>query len=278
MTAELGYSAAAKTVGWLLTELEAALEKLPAEAFVDRAFVRHACATRVPTVDEIALAINGLVGLGVLRPAEHGYALDTAAFIGTRDYRRGFKEGMAAAVQASESPLPTLCMAVPPGLPRTFKQTIADAAADLRAGIVNVIASARDRLVLASPFWDVATACDIGELARRRAEAGVKVDILGRSDATDDAMSYLNGLFAECDDVRVFRWYEPIPTRESVTTFHFKAVIADDGARAYVGTANLTHSGLRSTMELGFIVGGPQGRAVARIVDSVISISQRVGP
>jgi hypothetical protein len=278
MTAERRYSAAVKTVGWLVMELESTLEKLPAGAFVDRAFVRHACATRVPTADEIALAMNGLVGLGVLQPTEHGYAFDSAVFLGTRDYRRGFRDGMAVATHVSESPLLTLCMAVPPGLPRAFKQTMADAATDLRAGIVNVIASATGRLVLASPFWDVATARDIGELARRRAEAGVKVDILGRSDAANDAMSYLNGLFADCEGVRVLRWYEPIGSGESVTTFHFKAVIADDGARTYVGTANLTHSGLRSTMELGFIVGGPQGRAVARIVDSVISVSQRVGP
>jgi hypothetical protein len=274
---EQGYATAATTVGWLLKELEAALERLSPGAIVDNAFIRNACATRVPTLDEISVAVNGLLDLGVLRPNGGRYALDAPSLSSTRDYRRGFADGLES-LRVSEPIAFSLCMAVPPDLPQRFKESIADHAADLRASIVNVVAAATYRLVLASPFWDVATASDIGELARRRVDAGVKLDILGRSDATDDAMSHLNRLFIDREGVRVFRWYEPVPAKEAVTTFHFKAVVADDGVRAYVGTANLTRSGLRSTMELGFIVGGTQGRAVARIIDSVISISERVGP
>jgi hypothetical protein len=275
---EPGYAAAARTVGWLLIELETSLNGLAPGTVLDNASIRDACATRVPTSDEISVAVNGLVDLGVLRPSGRGYVFDAQSFLNTRDYRRGFRDGVAAALHVSDPTAFSLCMAVPPHLPQRFKQDIADAAADLRASIVNVVAAATHRLVLASPFWDLATAADIGELARRRVEAGVTLDILGRSDAKDEAMSHLNQLFVGRQGVRVFRWYEPVPTREAVTTFHFKAVVADDGARAYVGTANLTRSGLRSTMELGFIVGGTQGRAVARIIDLVISISERVGP
>ncbi|HXG89477.1 MAG TPA: phospholipase D-like domain-containing protein [Vicinamibacterales bacterium] len=271
-----GYAAAATTVHWLLADLDTALARLPQGAALDNTFIRDACATRVPTPDEVSVAVNGLLDLGVLRPTGHGYAFDAPTFLSTRDYRRGFADGFAA-LRGSEPSAFALCMAIPPELPSRFKQGIADAAADLRASIVNVVAAATHRLVLASPFWDVATASDIGELARRRVDAGVKLDILGRSDATNDAMSHLNRLFAGHKGVRVFRWYDPAGARD-VTTFHFKAVVADDGARAYVGTANLTRGGLRSTMELGFIVGDAPGRAVARIVDAVIGISERVGP
>lgn len=272
-----GYAVAASTVGWLVTELETALEHVDPGASVDVAFMRAACGTRVPTADEMSVAVNGLVDLGVLRRTERGYTVDAETVSSTREYRRGFRAGLAAAVRAPVVADVTLCMAIPPGMPLAFNRRIADAATDLRAGLVNVVASATHRLVLASPFWDVATASDIGELARRRVEAGVTVDILGRSDATDDAMAHFNRLFSGLRGVRLFRWYEPDRAREAVTTFHFKAVVADEGARAYVGTANLTRSSLRSTMELGFIVEGKQGQAVARILDSVLAISERIG-
>ena len=273
---EAAYATAARTVGWLMAEIESALERLSPNASVDSAVLRNICSARVPTYDEIAVAMNALLDLGILRPAGRAYSFDAQAFTATRDYRRGFRDGLAAGFRWTQPSDISLCIAVPPGLPQLFRDGLADAATDLRASIVNVVAAASYRLVLASPFWDVSTAADIGGLARRRVDAGVRLDILGRFDAKDEAKSHLDGLFSGCKGVRVFRWYEPTPRLEAVTTFHFKAVVADEGARAYVGTANLTRSSLRSTMELGFIVGGAQGRAVARIVDAVINISEQV--
>jgi hypothetical protein len=271
---EAAYTTAARTVGWLMREIESAMERFSPNASVDSAVLRSICSARVPTHDEIAVATNALLDLGILRPAGRTYSFDAQAFIATRDYRRGFQDGLAAAVRRTQPGDVSLCIAVPPGLPPRFREGIADAATDLRAGIVNVVAAASYRLVLASPFWDVSTAADIGGLARRRVDAGVRLDILGRFDAQDEAKLHLERLFSGCKCVRLFRWYEPTPHLAAVTTFHFKAVVADEGARAYVGTANLTRSSLRSTMELGFIVGGAQGRAVARIVDAVINISE----
>jgi hypothetical protein len=259
-----------------MSEIEAALEGFSPNASVDSAVLRGICSARVPTYDEIAVAVNGLVDLGILRPAGRTYSFDAHAFSTTRDYRRGFQDGLTAAIRRTQPSDVSLCIAVPPGLLPGFRDSIADAATDLRASIVNVVAAATYRLVLASPFWDVSTALDIGGLARRRVDAGVRLDILGRFDAKDEAKSHLDRLFAGCKGVRVFRWYEPTQSGDAVTTFHFKVVVADEGARAYVGTANLTRSSLRSTMELGFIVGGTQGRAVARIVDAVINISELI--
>lgn len=274
---EAAYATAARTVGWLMTAIELAMEQFSPNASVDSAVFRSVCSAREPTQDEIAVATNALLDLGILRPAGRTYSFDAQAFIATRDYRRGFQDGLATAFRQTRPSAITLCIAVPPSLPPRFREGIADAATDLRAGIVSVVAGARYRLVLASPFWDVSTAEEIGGLARRRVDAGVRVDILGRFDAKDEAKSYLGRLFSGCKGVRIFRWYEPTPARDAVTTFHFKAVVADEGSRAYVGTANLTRSSLRSTMELGFVLGGMEGQAVARIVDAVINLSEQVG-
>jgi phosphatidylserine/phosphatidylglycerophosphate/cardiolipin synthase-like enzyme len=271
------YLAAATVVPWLLADLERALENAVPDRIVDTAFVMNASAGRMPTGDEVTVAIRGLVDLDVLRSVPGGYRLDRDRLKNTKEYRRGFRDALATIDSTNDERI-TLCMALPAEIPSPIRQRMTDEAADLRSAIVNVVAAATHRLVLASPFWDVTTAADIGELARRRVAAGVRLDILGRSASTDDAIAFLNQLFDGIQSVRIFRWYQPQPAGDGITTFHFKSVIADDGARAYVGTANLTRSSLRSTMELGFIVGPRHGRPLARILDAVIAMSERVGP
>jgi hypothetical protein len=273
-----GYLVAATSVPWLLADLEAALEKRTGLALCDAAFVLGVSGSRVPTRDEVTVALNGLVDIGILQEATGGHFLNAERLASTREYRRGVKEGLAVGRVSVDEPV-TLCVSVPPEAPSDFKERIASSAADLRSGIVSVLGAATDRLVLASPFWDVATAFEVGELARRRAAAGVRIDILGRFGPSDGALSALRHLFLGVPGIRMFRWYRAEPSGDSITTFHFKAVVADDGARAYVGTANLTWASLRSTMELGFIVGSRQGRCVAQILESVIGLSERLdGP
>src|SRR5262249_52031150 len=193
---EAAYATAATTVGWLIGEIEAALEGLSPNVSVDGAMLRSICATRVPTFDEISVALNALLALGILRPVGRAYSFDAKAFAATRDYRRGFQDGLRAASPSGQPNHVSLCIAVPPSLPPGFREGIADVATDLRAAIVNVIAAATRRLVLVSPFWDISTASDIGGLARRRVDAGVRLDILGRFDGKDEAKSHLDSLFA----------------------------------------------------------------------------------
>jgi len=52
----------------------------------------------------------------------------------------------------------------------------------------------------------------------------------------------------------ILSWYEGAGTETQV--FHFKAVSADTGQRAYMDSANMTVSSLRSRMELGVILRG----------------------
>jgi phosphatidylserine/phosphatidylglycerophosphate/cardiolipin synthase-like enzyme len=78
------------------------------------------------------------------------------------------------------------------------------------------------------------------------------------------------------DRCRFFAWYEPSENDPFGTrTFHFKAVIADDGLKAYLGSANLTTAGLRSRMEMGVILTGEPAVQVAQIVDIVLSQANR---
>lgn len=130
------------------------------------------------------------------------------------------------------------------------------------------------RIVLAAPFWDRATALQLSELLERRLTAGVCVDILTRSAAkTGDGYAVLASRLGSHPQLRLYRWYE----RNSADmfgaqTFHFKAVVIDDGARAYLGSANMTAGGLRSRMELGTELQGEGARTLARVLDVVLAI------
>lgn len=264
------YLQAVAVIPWLLKDVEAALERSRDGDVVDPEFVRQHCRSRTPSREETALALKGLKDVGVLRKTGTSLAVNRNAFEATSGYRCGVWEVLALPKQIDDQP-PSLCVGLPPQIPKTARDLISVQASDLRSAIVSVISAANRRLVLASPFWDVKTAVDIGELARRRASAGAKVDVLGRS-ASDRAMKTLVKMFADAPGFRLFKWYRARPASTAMT-FHFKAVVADDGQRAYVGTANLTEAGLRSTMELGFIVGLQPGRQVAGILDAVIEMS-----
>lgn len=244
---------------------------------VDSAFVSRACKRRVPNGDEAALALAGLRELGILADISGLLRLKADAMKATEGYRRGIRDAFAHTVDNAHTGT-SVCVALPPDLPTSVRERLLLEAVDLRASLIDVIASSTTRLVLASPFWDMATAVQLGELAGRRVAAGVKLDILGRSSGAGDPIAYLLGLFAREPGVRVFRWYERRVDGSPSLTFHFKAVIADDGEKSYVGTANLTRSGLASTMELGFIIGARHGHPIARIVDSVIALSEHIGP
>lgn len=265
------YLQAATIIPWLLKSVEGTLERSSEGDVVDQEFVRQHSTSRTPSREETALALKGLKNVGILRRVAGGLSVDRNAFDETRGYRRGVWDALASRAPI-DTQFPTLCVALPPQIPREMRERVAKHAPDLRSAIVSVIAAAKRRLVLASPFWDVKTATEIGELAKRRSGAGVTVDILTRS-AADRAATTLIQMFAGAPGFRLFKWYEPAPAA-ATTTFHFKAVVADDGQRAYVGTANLTQASLRSTMELGFIMGSDSGRHVAGILDAVIDISE----
>jgi hypothetical protein len=267
------YLHATTVVPWLLKDLEAALVLSTDGDVVNPEFVRQHCTSRTPSREETALALKGLNGIGILRKTGSNFAVDRTAFEASRGYRSGVWDVLALPKRAAGDS-PSLCVGLPPLIPQIARRSISARTPDLRAAILSVISASSRRLVLASPFWDVTTATEIGELAKRRSDAGVRVDILGRS-ASDRVTTTIVKLFAGARGFRLFKWYQARP-QTAATTFHFKAVVADDGQRAYVGTANLTQASLRSTMELGFVIGPEPGCQVAEILDVVIGMSELV--
>lgn len=265
---------------WLIDALEKALSNSADGMVVGTEFVGRIDAERLPSEDEAVAVLRALEEVGALRRCERGWRLDHAQFEHSRGYRDGvraaLKESPAAPVEA------VLCIAVPPGLDPEAEIRLRSEATDLRAALMEVLAAARSRLVVASPFWDADTAADVGEMLARRLEAGIRVDVLGRhGGAGDPGSEVLDARLGHYSSYRSHAWYRPSNVDPfGVQTFHFKAVVADNGARAYLGTANLTTSGLRSRMELGVILSGAIARRLARVLDVVLALAQggRSGP
>jgi hypothetical protein len=109
------------------------------------------------------------------------------------------------------------------------------------------------------------------------AAIALSADLLGRFTSPDDLgwTTLYTGL-CKHERCRFFAWYAPNENDPfGAQTFHFKAAIADNGLKAYLGSANLTTAGLRSRMELGVILTGEPAVQVAQIIELVLSQASR---
>ncbi len=269
------YVAAVLRLPWLMEALEAGLARAENGATVDRARARVLVRGRVPADDELRAALQALTSIGVLYEDAGTRRLDQGQLEETSDYRRGVRDALACLNTQTSAPV-RLCAAVPVGLDPRTEGEIRSVAVDLRAAILDVIASAHRRVVLVSPFWDDDTASELAELLGRRLEAGVSADVLGRFDGRDGGGGeLLAARLARNSACRFFSWYETSALDRFVAqTFHFKSVVADDGEKAYLGTANLTTSGLRSRMELGVVLTGEPAARLSGIVDTVLGLAR----
>jgi len=138
--------------------------------------------------------------------------------------------------------------------------------------LLDVIASARQSLIVASPFWDASTTAEIVALVSKKLASGVQVSLLGRF-----SRELPPEVRAELEKLRydprcaILSWFEG-EGRET-QTFHFKAISADRGERAYLGSANMTFSSLRSRMELGVILRGRTASELDRILRVVLTMA-----
>jgi len=226
------------------------------------------------TMDHCTLALAALADLGVV-PAAYGGAFDHATFVDSAQFRAGVRAGMdAVSSQVSNTGL-RLIQAVPGGLQAGHRAALQREADDLRAAIVDLIISARENLVLASPFWDDDTADELGQLLIARVRSGVRVDVLGRPPSrVNDAFAHLAQRLCVEQTAHAYVWsyaMEGLPF--GTQTFHFKAIVADGGAKAYLGSANFTTASLRSRMELGVLFYGGDAHKLARIMDEVLTIA-----
>jgi len=273
------YVVAADRLGWLLDAIEASLQSRGASETkpLTPATMRSACPGRLATLDEAMAAIRVLHDLGVLSKVAGGYSLNADGLHATAAYRRGVRDGLRQSSRSAADRL-QLCAALPVGLPSALERELREATVDLRGAIVDMIAAARFHLVLASPFWDAPTLEEISLAIRTRLTEGVRVRFLGRFEHTLDAVTRtaLAALVSH-GNCSVLDWYEPSATDPlGSRTFHFKAVIVDEGARAYLGTANLTKSGLRSRLELGVLLQGADASHLASVVDLVLQLARPI--
>jgi phosphatidylserine/phosphatidylglycerophosphate/cardiolipin synthase-like enzyme len=267
------YIKAASRLDWLLEQIEEELVNNQDSA-VNFDFIKRLKGDRLPTKDELLAAFEALSSVDVLIREQSVYKVNRLHLPQKLAYCRGVRDALNNSASREKINV-KLCAALPVALNEQVEKALRRNTVDMRASIVDIIASSKKWVALVSPFWDEETAREIAEVLSRRLETGVRVDILGRFEKNDEALPILRQAIGGHKLCQFFAWAQ----RDSKDTFgkqtfHFKAVVCDDGARAYLGTANLNRAGLRSRMELGVILEGKTAKQLAQIVKVTLSISQ----
>jgi phosphatidylserine/phosphatidylglycerophosphate/cardiolipin synthase-like enzyme len=227
--------------------------------------------------DEALVAFNALCDLGVLEKNGPRYVLNKARFEATEQLRCGIQAATASVDEYASGTVPEaqLCVSLPPNLPAAAAHVIHECSTDLRSGLLDVAASATQSLIVASPFWDAGTTAEMVALARKKLASGVQVSLLGRfsQELPANVKSELSKIASDAG-CTILSWYEGKGT--DTQTFHFKAISADRGRKAYMGSANMTTSSLRSRMELGVILTGTAAINLDRILRVVITMASPI--
>ena len=271
------YVLTAKSHPWLLPPVEQALKN--ADMSTAKDVSKLARSIRVPggrpiSDDEALVAFNALCDLGVLKRDGSRYGLNRARFEATKQLRSGIQAAVDVLGETSTEAAPEvqLCVSLPPSLSPVAEHVIHESSTDLRSSLLDVVASAKHSLIVASPFWDAGTTAEMVNLARKKLDSGVQVWLLGRfsRDLPANVQSQLAKI-ANDPSCAILSWFEGTGTETQ--TFHFKAISADQGQRGYLGSANMTVSSLRSRMELGVILKGDVASQLDRILRVVITMA-----
>jgi phosphatidylserine/phosphatidylglycerophosphate/cardiolipin synthase-like enzyme len=136
-----------------------------------------------------------------------------------------------------------------------------------------LVREARRRVVIMTPFFDVAGATWLAALLSNLAQ-GVECILVLRSLEDTFRKDYPSGLHTIAPllgsrGVKIYNYSIPRPEggRE---TFHAKVVLCDRNA-AYVGSANVTAASLEHSMELGVLLRGEAACDVAEVIDAVMA-------
>jgi len=258
--------------GWLLRRAEEAFEASSGDLVINESFFLNLPGGRYPSGEVINVVQEALLEVGTLRRNGSKLMLDRQAFCDNQRYRKGIEDAITALLQPTNQSL-QLCATIPAGLDELVEKALRVHTLDLRSALLDLIASAESRIVLASPFWDLQTARELAEALAKRLQAGIRVDLLGRFPSDNrETERFLLKRLGGYDQCHLFAWHQQSEPKRT-TTFHFKAAVIDDGARAYLGTANLTYGGLRSVMELGWIVQGDPANQLLAILNVILSIA-----
>lgn len=268
------YIKAASRLHWLLEQIEDELLNCKEDSAVNFSFVKRLKGERLANKDELLAAFEALSSVGVLAREKSRYRVSSLNLPQKLAYCRGVRDAVKNFNLQGQNDV-RLCAALPVALNEQVEKALRRNTIDMRSSIVDIIASSKTWVALVSPFWDEETAKEIAEVLSRRLENGVRVDILGRFEKDDTALPILRQKIGNHQLCQFFAWAQK-DSKDTFgkQTFHFKAVVCDDGARAYLGTANLNRAGLRSRMELGVILEGKTAKQLAQIVKVTLSISR----
>lgn len=268
------YIRAASQLNWLLEEIENELINCKEDYIINFGFAKKLKGERLPTKDELLAVFEALASVEVLKQEKSKYKLNCVDLPQKLAYCRGVRDTVKNS-KLQKQDFVKLCAALPVNLNGQVEKALRRNTVDMRASIINIIASSKTWVALVSPFWDKETAEEIAEVLSRRLETGVRVDILGRFEKDDLALPILKQKIGNHDLCQFFAWAKN-DSKDAFRkqTFHYKAVVSDNGAKAYLGTANFNRAGLRSRMELGVILEGKSAEQLAQIVKVTLSISQ----
>lgn len=173
----------------------------------------------------------------------------------------------AQELERQPAPRPRVVFSIPPGV--TLSEQARDLAhCGLAARIVDALASANERTLLASPFWSDAGADTLWDGLARSVELALPITLAGaREDLERDDLPAMLRLAqrlrtAGARQVTALR-YVP-PTRFSL--FHGKLVC---GRVGYLGSANLTGAGLGEHVEAGVPLAEVDVRRVWALLNAV---------
>lgn len=140
----------------------------------------------------------------------------------------------------------------------------------LHGNLLELIRSAENTLVLMSPFLSEDAYDRLRPALITAAENGADITLITRYLTYGDEDYNREFVRAVLDNDRLapqVTAYEYIDD-STWTTFHAKVVIGD-GVRAYLGTANLTHKGLGSNLELGVMFHDDTAPRLAELVEAL---------
>lgn len=274
------YVLTVKSHPWLLPPVEDVLKNAESSTVNDVAKLTRgirAPGGRPISDDEALVALNALCDLGVVDKKGSQYRFNKVRFVQTEQLRSAIQGTLAVLREQSAAAVPEaqLCVSLPPRLSPIAEHVIHESSTDLRSSLLDVLASAKQSLIVASPFWDAATTAEMVSLARKKLSSGVQVSLLGRfsRELSADVRSELAKI-AGAPGCAILSWFEG--TGMETQTFHFKAISADRGNRGYMGSANMTVSSLRSRMELGVILTGNAAAQLDRILRVVMTLATRI--
>lgn len=148
---------------------------------------------------------------------------------------------------------------------------------DTKDNLIDLARRASKRLVIVSPFVDEAGLDWIGHLFDTTATEIQRVLIVRAADPRVRSLLARRKGYFESNGSQLFSYAIPRPAGEAIAieTFHAKVVLSDRD-RAYIGSSNMNLASREISLECGVTLSGPCVRPVATLIETIISISERL--